>query len=155
MHDAYRQRETALATAMNDRTDWEHATRRQRQQAIAADAELRRRHPGQPWPPLRSAEPDLQHDSSAIAPAIDLAQTSRRIEEPAAAHREFAGRLAERQSLPIPARDPGYADTGPAFLPRTVQGRSAILQPPQPQIEPSPWILEQVADRDRNLEAGG
>ena len=36
--------ETAWATAMEDRTDWERATRQQRQLAVAADAELRR-HP--------------------------------------------------------------------------------------------------------------
>ena len=59
MHDAYRQRETALAAAMADRADWERATRQQRQLAVAADAELRRRHPAEPWPPLRSAEPEL------------------------------------------------------------------------------------------------
>ena len=45
LHDAYRQREEVFATVMADRTDWEHATRQQRHQAIAADAELRRRHP--------------------------------------------------------------------------------------------------------------
>jgi hypothetical protein len=55
MHDAYRQRETVFAAAMADRSAWEEATRRQRQLAIAADAELRRRHPEQEHPPLRSA----------------------------------------------------------------------------------------------------
>src|SRR6202012_369914 len=54
MHDTYRQRESALATTAQDRTDWEHATRQQRRLAVAADTELRRRHPAQPWPPLRS-----------------------------------------------------------------------------------------------------
>jgi hypothetical protein len=56
MHKAYRQRETALATAMEDRTDWERATRHQRQLAVAADAELRRRHSIEPWP--RCAPPN-------------------------------------------------------------------------------------------------
>jgi 4-hydroxy-2-oxoheptanedioate aldolase len=56
MHSAYREQETIFAAVMQDRTDWELATRHQRQLAVAADAELRRRHPGQPWPPLRSAE---------------------------------------------------------------------------------------------------
>jgi hypothetical protein len=41
---------------MADRADWERATRRQRQLAVAADAELRRRHPDQRWAALRSAE---------------------------------------------------------------------------------------------------
>jgi hypothetical protein len=48
MHHVYRKREITLATAMENRTNWERATRRQRQLAVAADAELRRRHPGPP-----------------------------------------------------------------------------------------------------------
>ena len=58
MHDAYRERETVFAAIMADRQHWEHATRQQRQLAVAADAELRRRHPGQHLAPLRSAEPE-------------------------------------------------------------------------------------------------
>ena len=46
---------------MADRADWETATRAQRQLAVAADAELRRRHPGQYFAPLRSAEPAARH----------------------------------------------------------------------------------------------
>jgi hypothetical protein len=57
MHDAYAEREAIFADIMADRQDWEQATRQQRQLAVAADAELRRRHPGQQHPPLRSAEP--------------------------------------------------------------------------------------------------
>ena len=63
LHDAYRQRETVFATIMADRADWDAATRAQRHLAVAADAELRRRHPGQHYPPLRSAEPDPATDS--------------------------------------------------------------------------------------------
>ena len=74
--------------------DWEQATRYQRQLAVAADAELRRRHPGEPWPPLRSAEPEAatepQHDNPAAAPEDDLQQTAQRIGDLAARHREFA-----------------------------------------------------------------
>ena len=47
LHQAYRQRETVFAAAMADRADWEAATRVQRHLAVAADAELRRRHPEQ------------------------------------------------------------------------------------------------------------
>ena len=58
LNDAYRQRETAFAVTMTDRDDWEKATVQQRHLTVAADAELRRRHPDQPYPPLRSAEPE-------------------------------------------------------------------------------------------------
>jgi hypothetical protein len=57
LHEAYRQRETVFAATMADRADWDAATRTQRHMAVAADAELRRRQPGQHYPPLRSAEP--------------------------------------------------------------------------------------------------
>jgi hypothetical protein len=48
---------------MADRADWDAGTRTQRHLAVAADAELRRRHPGQQYPPLRSAEPAPATDS--------------------------------------------------------------------------------------------
>ena len=58
MHEAYAEREAVFAAVMADRRQWEKATRQQRQLAVAADAELRRRHPGQHFAPLRSAEPE-------------------------------------------------------------------------------------------------
>ena len=57
MHDAYRDREATFAAVMADRADWDAATRHQRHLAVAADTELRRRHPARNYPPLRSAEP--------------------------------------------------------------------------------------------------
>ena len=72
LEQAYRQRETVFAQSMADRADWEHATRAQRQLAVAADAELRRRHPGQYFSPLRSAEPapatGAQRDELTLTP---------------------------------------------------------------------------------------
>jgi hypothetical protein len=150
LHQAYRKRETAFAAAMEDRTDWERATRQQRQLAVAADAELRRRHPGQPWPPLRSAEPELDRDS----PEEDTEATSRVVEALAAQHREFAAKLADRQSIMIPAEDPDFGDLGPAFPAWTAAGKDAILQPPKPEIVPSARILERLADRGRDMEPG-
>jgi AAA domain/TrwC relaxase len=66
LHQAYRQRETVFVTIMADRADWDAATRAQRHQAVAADAELRRRHPDQhylrfaplnPNPPPKASGP--------------------------------------------------------------------------------------------------
>ena len=65
MHDAYAEREAVFAAVMADRQQWETATRQQRQLAVAADAELRRRHPGQQFPPLRSAEPEPATQATA------------------------------------------------------------------------------------------
>ena len=70
LRDLYQQREHTLAQAMADRQDWEHATAASRHLAIAADTELRRRHPGQKIEPLRSAEPapatDTERDGKLI-----------------------------------------------------------------------------------------
>jgi hypothetical protein len=151
MHEAYWERETAFAAVMEDRADWERATRRQRQLAVAADGELRRRHPAEPWPPLRSAEPavvaDAENNDSTVAE--DMAQ---RIRDLAAQHRDFADRLAERQSLMIPAEDPDRGDLGPAFPARKAKDRGPILRPPPPEIIPFERLMERVPGRD--MEAG-
>jgi hypothetical protein len=157
LHDAYREREKVLAVTMDDRAAWERATRQQRQLAVAADTELRRRHPGQPWPPLRSAEPEpataSPDDSPALTPEDDLAQTAEWISDLAARHREFADTLAQRQSLMTPAEDPDHEDAGPAFPAWTAPARDAILQPPKPHIQPSAQILERTTERDLDMEA--
>ena len=157
LHDAYRQREDVFATTMADRADWDKATVQQRHLAVAADAELRRRHPAQHYPPLRSAEPEpatgAQRDD--LTPTADQppGEMPPWIKDLAAAHRTFAATLADRQSLMIPSQDPDYGDLGPAFPPWPGPGKDAILQPPKPEITPSPQILQRAADRDADFEA--
>ena len=157
LHDAYRQREEVFATVMADRTDWEQATRQQRHQAIAADAELRGRHPGQPFPPLRSAEPEpatpAQRDELTLPAEQPAAEMGQWIKDLAAGRRAFAARLADRQSQRIRSGDPDYGDLGPAFPAWTGPGRDAILQPPKPEIPPSLQVLQRAADRDADYEA--
>jgi conjugative relaxase-like TrwC/TraI family protein len=155
MHDFYRKRETVFAATMADRVDWERATRGQRQLAVAADAELRRRHPSQPWQPLRSAEPEpvshRQQDTVSVVETLDAAEE--RMADLASRQREFADRLADRQSQMIPAEDPDYEPLGLAFPAWTDPGRAAILQPPAPQIQTFERMLEGATGRDRDLEA--
>ena len=153
----YREREAVFAQTMADRADWETATRAQRQLAVAADAELRRRHPGQHFAPLRSAEPqpvtDAQRDELTLTPDQPPGEIDQWIKDLAAGHRTFADRLADRQSQMIPSEDPDYGDLGPAFPAWTGPGREPILRPPRPEIPPSPRILERVMDRDADWEA--
>jgi hypothetical protein len=157
LHDAYRQRETVFAATMADRDDWDKATRAQRHLAVAADAELRRRRPGEPYPPLRSAEAEPATNAQREKPAMTAGEQAREaaqwIADLAAAHRTFADRLAERQSLMIPSHDPDYGDLGQAFPAWTGPGHEPILRPPKPDIRPSPQILQRAADRDADLEA--
>ena len=154
---AYRQRETVFAQTMADRADWDTATRAQRQLAVAADAELRRRHPGQYFAPLCSAEPEpatgAQRDELALSPDQSPGEIDQWIKDLAAGHRIFAGRLADRQSQAVPSEDPDYGDLGPAFPAWADRAMEPILQPPKPEIPPSPRILERVMDRDADWEA--
>ena len=142
---------------MADRADWDTATRAQRQLAVAADAELRRRHPGQYFSPLRSAEPEpatgTQRDELTLTPDQPPGEIDQWITDLAAGHRTFAGQLADRQSQAVPSEDPDYADLGPAFPAWTSPRREPILQPPKPEIPPSPRILERAMDRDADWEA--
>ena len=157
LHEAYRQREEVFATVMADRADWDTATRAQRHLAVVADAELRRRHPDQHYPPLRSAEPDpateTQRDELTLTTAEPPGEMGQWITDLAATHRAFAERLADRQSLTIPSEDPRYGDLGQAFPPWPGTDRDAILQPPKPEIRPSEQVLERAADRDIDWEA--
>ena len=158
LHDAYRERESVFAGVMADRADWEAATRVQRHLAVAADAELRRRHPEQRFTPLRSAEPqpatDAQRAELTLTAEQDLPQEGQWIKDLAAGRRTFADKLAERQSLMVPSEDPDYGDLGQAFPSWTGPGKDAILQPPKPEIRPSARVLERALDRDADMEAG-
>lgn len=142
---------------MADRTEWEAATRQQRQLAVAADAELRRRHPGQYLAPLRSAEgrpaARAQRAELTLTAREETPESGQWIKDLAADRRTFADRLADRQSVKIPSEDPHYGDLGPAFPAWTGPGQEPILQPPKPKIPPSPRILERVMDRDADWEA--
>jgi hypothetical protein len=157
LHQAYRQREAVFAATMEDRADWDAATRAQRRLAVAADAELRRRHPYQRYSPLRSAEPESASPSERAeltlhsgAPPGGMGQW---IKDLATAHRTFAERLADRQSLTIPSHDPELGDLGQAFPPWPAPDRDAILQPPKPEIRPSQQVRDRVADHDTDWEA--
>ena len=129
----------------------------QRQLAVAADAELRRRHPGQHFSPLGSAEPEpatgAQRDELTLTPDQPPGEIDQWITGLAAGHRTFADGLADRQSQMIPSENPGYGDLGPAFPAWTSPGREPILQPPKPEIPPSPQILQLAMDRAADWEA--
>jgi hypothetical protein len=152
--EAYRERETAFAVNMADRDDWERATRQQRQLAVAADAELRRRHPEQPWPPLRSAEPEpaapaSSEDQPGLSPA-DLDILTKRSTGLAARHRELSNKLARRQS-----QIPDLTTAESVFPSGPQPSRGAILQPPKPEIPPAWKFREKTAEYALDWEAGG
>jgi hypothetical protein len=140
-----------------DRREWEAITEQPRRLAISADSELRRRHPGQHLEPLRSAEPEpvteAEQSELALAPDTKLGEIGEWIKDLAAHRTAFAEKLAERNSMTIPAEDPDYEDLGLAFPALGTPERDAILQPPKPVIKPSARVLVQAWERDHAPEA--
>jgi ATP-dependent exoDNAse (exonuclease V) alpha subunit len=157
MRDHYQQQETTLAGTMTDRLEWEHASSHSRHLAIAADAELRRRHPDTRIEPLRSAEPapvsDTDRADLVLAPDKKIGEMAAWIRDMAAQRQAFREKIEERQGLKVPSEDPDWDDLGEAFPAWHPPGRDAILQPPKPQITPSAKILQLAARHDTEPEA--
>ncbi len=153
LRDHYRQREHDLTQDIAARQEWEHATERSRRLAIAADTELRRRHPGRKIEPLRSAEPvpvsDTGCDPLQPAPDGKLTEIAALIRDLAVQREEFRAEMDERTRLIVPG------DHGKAFRVMKTPGQDAILQPPKPEITPSARILQLAAEHDIEPEAGG
>ncbi len=158
MSEHYRQRETILAQTMADWQEWEHATAGPRGLAIAADAELRRRHPDQAIEPLRSAEPgsvtDTEGERPYLAPDERIGQMTEWIRDLAARRQAFRALLEKRQSMRAPSdKLSDWHDLGGLSTWRTL-GQDAILQPPKPSIVPSTRIFYRTAEHDIEPEAG-
>jgi hypothetical protein len=152
LRNHYQQRELALVQAMADRQEWEHATADSRRLAIAADAELRRRHPGQGIEPLRSAEPapssGTEREQPHPAPDGKPTETVPWIRDLAAQHQAFGGKIGERPRLMVPGENPVWGGLGKTFPGWQASGRDAILRPPKPEIIPSARILQLAAEHD-------
>ena len=150
MRDHYQQQGQALAEAMADRREWEQVTAHSRHLAIAADAELRRRHPDQKVDSLRSTEPallsDTEREHGRPAPGQEISRLQQEL---------FHVTLQKRQALKVPTEDPSWSDLDPLFSARRPLGQAAILQPPKPSIVPSTRILLRSAEHDVEPEAGG
>jgi hypothetical protein len=157
MSDHYRQQETIFAQTMDDRLKWEHTTEHSRHLAIAADAELRRRHPDQRIKPMRSAEPAAVSNADraelTLTPDNKITQMAAWVRDLEAKRQAFREKLEELQGLRVPSEDPDWDDLGPAFPDWNPPGRDAILQPPKPQITPSARILQRVVEGDTSPEA--
>jgi hypothetical protein len=157
MRDRYQAQEQIFAQTMADRHQWEHATEHTRRQAVAADAELRRRHPDQQTGPLRSAEPapidDAEREQLSLAPDEKISEMSAWVTGLAAQRQAFRDKLEERQALKLPSEDPDWEDLGHAFPAWNPTEKDAILQPPKPDITPSAKIVELAREREPGWEA--
>jgi hypothetical protein len=152
LRDHYQQQEQTLAQAMANRQEWEHATAGPRSLAIAADAELRRRHPHQKIEPLRSGEPAAVRDTGRehLSPGADEKLTDRvtRIRDLAAQRQASRAEMDEHPGRMVPGEDPVWGGFGDAFPDSRASGPNAILQPPRPEIIPSARLLQLAAEHD-------
>ena len=142
---------------MADRQEWEQATGRSRRLAIAADTELRRRHPHRKIEPLRSAEPAPASDAERQHPDLTPQQEEQRDgldPRPQVQRQAFRAAMNEHWRL-VPGEDAARGDPGEASPASRTPWRDAILQPPKPQITPSAEILQLAAEHDIEPEAGG
>jgi hypothetical protein len=150
LHAAYTERETILAAVMDDRAVWDKSTTARRRLAVAADAELRRRHPDQHYPPLRSAEPEPVTAAEASELTLTIARPAppapQWLAELASARPAFAAELAVRE------RDSDH-DILPAVPAWMTPAPDALLQPPRSPIRPSARVLELARERDADREA--
>jgi hypothetical protein len=157
LRDHYQQQEQGLAQAMTDRQEWEQATAGSRRLAIAADTELRRRHPHRKIEPLRSAEPAPASGAERQHPDLTPQQRSSetaRMGDLTVQRQAFRAAINEHRQ-PVPREDPTQANPGEASPAARTPWRDAILQPPKPQITPSAEILQVAAEHDIEHEAGG
>jgi AAA domain/TrwC relaxase len=147
--------EASLAVAMDDRRAWEQITAGPRRLAVAADSELRRRHPDQPIEPLRSAEPrapeydEITKPPDAVRPAEPPEWLTKLTEQ----RRAFQEKLEERQNVMVPDEDPDYGFLGQAW-PWQEPDPDAILQPPKPEIRPCAGVERLTRYEIEDREAG-
>ncbi len=140
---------------------WDHVTEGPRRIAVAADAELHRRHPHLTIAPLKSAEPDpvteQEHEQLISPPDEALARPAEPPEwvtRLAAARDALQEKLDERKAVRVPADDHEMQDEGEAWPTLRPHERDAILQPPLPEIPASPRVVERARERDAGREAG-
>jgi hypothetical protein len=78
----------------------------------------------------------------------DCAETAAWITGTAEQRAAFRARVEERQGVMVPSEDPDYEPDGEAWPSLPAPDREAILQPPKPDLRPSPSVTERAADRE-------
>jgi hypothetical protein len=153
LRDHYQQQEQGFAQTMTDRQEWEQATAGSRRLAIAADTELRRRHPQRKIEPLCAIEPTPVSDAERpdLTPQKGGSETAR-MGDLTVQPQAFRPALNE-QAQRVPGEDATWANLSKAFPASQALWRNAILQPPKPQITPSAQILQLADEHDTEPEA--
>ena len=129
-----------LADAQETRRQWAAMTEPTRRIAVAADLELRRRHPDEFLEPLKSAEPDVTPHARPepkprqdiwIQPTLD-----------GAIHLPGAG-----------AEEPGYEDQRSTSAQREAYGQQSLGLTPETTFEGIPAEILQISEKAREAQA--
>ena len=150
--DIFRRQEGLLAQADADYREHQAATDAQKRNAITAEMELRRRHPGQHIEHLRDAGPAAvsQEEHAEAGRGDKIPEWVTRLEE---AREAFTAEMEARQNVMVPAEDHEWEPEGEAFPSRPTRDPDAILVPPQPEMPPSERVTERARERDMEPEA--
>jgi flagellar biosynthesis GTPase FlhF len=156
-----------LAEAQETRRQWEALTEPTRRVAVAADLELRRRHPDADLDPLTSAEPGIpagqesQSSETALRPQHEvlgqpaLGLTPETVDEAIPAQlqrirenmRTAQARIDDLRDTRVPSEDPDEMGLGLAWDVLARRDRDAILQPPRPEITSASEIVRRAQGR--------
>jgi len=156
-----------LAAVHDTRRQWEALTDPSRRMALAADIELRRRHPDVELEPLKSAEPPgievrpltAEQREAAGKEALGLTANAvhEEIPEQVLRIRENARRAQARiddlRNTRVPSEDHDGEDLGRAWDVLGRRDRDAIVQPPMPDVVPAREILQRARERAAEQEA--
>jgi hypothetical protein len=155
LQEIYRTIEATLEATMDDRRAWEAVTAGPRRLAVAADSELRRRHPGEAIEPLRSAERRAPEDDGITSGAAEAtpAEPPEWVAKLTEQRQAFQEKLAERQNVMVPDEEPDGGYLGQAW-PWQEPDPHAILQPPKPELRPCAGIEHPAGREIPDLEAG-
>jgi hypothetical protein len=141
MHDSATEIANILGTAQETRRQWEALTELPRRVAIAADLELRRRHPGIRLPALRSAEPTR---SAGESPVISM---------PRPGQAWVQETLDGAVHLPSAAMEPVLGEPAPDTAALGLENRGQLgFSLTEPAIQPIPEEVVRIRDNARRVQ---
>ena len=103
----------------------------------------------------RSGQPSRRPLPDEVPAVTDEQADAEYAERVAARRAAVQEKLEERRGLMIPAEDPDYGYEGEAWPAYQRPDRDAVLQPPKPELRPSPKVIEHAAGRSRRLTVSG
>jgi AAA domain-containing protein len=145
------------------RREWDSLTQATRRIAVAADLELRRRHPRMPIPALvphpAEAPPDQQQPAADRLSALGLTLDTSGSEIPAEVYRIRQAAAAkqaeidELKSMRLPVDEHSAMSPGLAWPELAQRERAAVRQQPEPEITPSARIVSEYQRHQLVAEA--